>query len=64
MDVKELIGPVAGKLSCHDLTTQNYTKDAAMEILSNCVAAKMCIQCLIENEQEVISLLPHQLFAE
>ena len=48
---------IAGKLSCERCLKENYSKELAISILSNCVGSIFLIEILNEYENSIVAKL-------
>ena len=57
LEIQKWSETIAGKLSCEGCFKENYTKDLATSILSNCVAPVFLIETLNEYENSIVAKL-------
>ena len=53
LEIQKWTETIAGKLSCERCFKENYNKELAISILSNCVGSIFLIETLIEYENSL-----------
>ena len=57
LEIQKWTETIAVKLSCDGCFKENYTKELAISILSNCVAPVFLIEILNEYEKSIVAKL-------
>ena len=57
LEIQKWTETIAGKLSCERCFKENYNKELAISILSNCVGSIFLIETLNEYENSIVAKL-------